>query len=92
MGEFNASTSQQFCPVCKTYRSRTEFNRDSRRRDGLYPYCKGCKRELRLANCHESGKVRALLCDGCNRGLGSFKVDPARLPRAIEYLIRLQQE
>ena len=37
---------------------------------------------------HESGKVRALLCHACNRGLGHFRDSPARLRNAAEYLER----
>ncbi len=37
-------------------------------------------------HCHESGKVRAILCLNCNLGLGSFKDNQTSLKRAIEYL------
>jgi hypothetical protein len=35
---------------------------------------------------HETKKVRGLLCDNCNGGLGKFLDDPSALFRAIIYL------
>ncbi|MFA5053580.1 MAG: endonuclease VII domain-containing protein [Parcubacteria group bacterium] len=37
-------------------------------------------------HCHQTGKVRGLLCMNCNQGLGKFKDDPAILRSAADYL------
>jgi hypothetical protein len=44
------------------------------------------KRGLHVDHDHETGKVRGLLCHGCNVALGSFKEDVTLLNKAIEYL------
>lgn len=35
---------------------------------------------------HDTGEVRGLLCDCCNRGLGYFKDNPSIMASAITYL------
>lgn len=37
---------------------------------------------------HKTGKIRGLLCDQCNKGLGHFKDDPEIMERAIQYVKR----
>lgn len=39
-----------------------------------------------IDHCHESGKVRGLLCRPCNSGLGHFKDNPLLLELAAGYL------
>lgn len=45
-------------------------------------------RLLAVDHCHATRKVRDLLCDGCNIGLGNFKDNPALLEQAKLYLER----
>lgn len=44
------------------------------------------KKILGIDHCHKRGKVRGLLCDRCNTGLGLFLDDPANLRMALYYL------
>ena len=41
------------CGKCSISKPFVEFNSDSRRPDGLFPYCKTCRRELRQTRYHE---------------------------------------
>ena len=45
------------------------------------------KKPLSVDHCHTTGKVRGLLCNECNLGLGKFKDNIELLEKAIEYLI-----
>jgi len=47
---------------------------------------KGKLQNLSIDHCHETGKIRGLLCKLCNMGLGLFKDDKKRLKKAIQYL------
>jgi len=35
---------------------------------------------------HKTNKVRGLLCQRCNMGIGQFRDDPNLMARAVEYL------
>lgn len=43
-------------------------------------------KRLAIDHCHATGVVRALLCQTCNQGVGSFGDDPAMLRSAADYI------
>ena len=56
---------------------------------GLCAICRGEQvnvRRMAVDHCHDTGKIRGLLCNPCNAGLGQFKDDPDRMRIAIRYL------
>lgn len=73
-----------------------------KRQGGLCAICKlpekakhnHTKKIQRLAvdHCHKTGKVRALLCQDCNRGLGKFFDDPVKLKAALDYVIEFNSD
>lgn len=53
--------------------------------------CQICRKKLALQgahidHCHTTGKVRGLLCAGCNTGLGKLGDTPLGLAVAMDYL------
>lgn len=43
-------------------------------------------RNLAVDHCHETGKVRGILCQRCNRALGLLRDDTSLMRSAIMYL------
>jgi len=53
-------------------------------------YCDICgktdKRSLSVDHCHDTNKIRGLLCNRCNRGLGHFEDSVHIMESALNYL------
>jgi len=60
------------------------------RQNGACAICKKTpkRRWLCIDHCHETGKVRGLLCTPCNAALGIFGDDPERMQAGADYLTR----
>lgn len=66
-----------------------EYDRLMKEQDGKCAICRQlCPRQMELSVDHDhiTGRVRGLLCQNCNAGLGMFKDDPSLLARAISYV------
>jgi hypothetical protein len=61
------------CPICQEPMS----NHPTLIRD---------KRGACVDHCHKTGRVRALLCNRCNQGLGLFRDDAGFVEKAAAYL------
>ena len=73
----------------KKYRlTLVEVTQIELRQDGKCAICheEFNEKPFHVDHCHESGKVRGLLCHTCNVGLGSFHDNKTKLLEAINYL------
>lgn len=75
--------------------SEEDFERMSLAQGGVCAICRepekklywqGTPLRLCVDHDHSTGVPRALLCSGCNVGLGSFRDNPELLMKAAEYL------
>lgn len=46
----------------------------------------GKRKAFAVDHCHDTGKIRGLLCSNCNTGIGNLRDNIGLLERAIEYL------
>lgn len=72
--------------------SRVEYEALLASQDEACAICRvgdpGGKGSWHVDHCHETNKVRGLLCHHCNLMLGNARDEPGRLRAAAEYLER----
>ena len=64
----------------------SEYTNMVAQQNGCCAVCKQIEERLCVDHCHNTGKVRGLLCRRCNAGIGMLKDDVAILIEAITYL------
>jgi len=65
-----------------------DYNRMFAEQNGVCAICTHPELDRRLSvdHCHETGRVRALLCAKCNRFLGVYKDKVDLFQRVVDYL------
>ena len=77
----------KWCPDCGTVLPLSSLGQNAAGSSGVNSYCKPCHNARgRVSKDKIAGEVRALLCSGCNGGLGQFKDDPDALHAAAYYV------
>ena len=72
------------CAICRRHEDEIPGVRLGRPRLDGKPTAEPFK--LVVDHCHDSRRVRGLLCTGCNSAIGHFRDDPAALRAALAYL------
>ncbi len=75
------------CRLKRKYGITLKEVEDMRSSQGGMCAIPGCGREAKVIDhCHSTGRVRGLLCNGCNASLGHLKEDLRRISGLITYL------
>ena len=97
MREYNSKNKEQYrsAELHKRYGIRLEdYNTLLKAQNGVCAICKnpetltikGALCKLAVDHCHDTSKVRGLLCSKCNRGIGLLAHSVNNLASAIHYL------
>lgn len=63
-----------------------DYERQYQYQNGLCAICSDHKEKLFIDHCHDTNKVRGLICNTCNFGLGHFRDNVKFMENAINYL------
>lgn len=86
--EYDGLRAQQDyrCAICKRHEDELPAAATGRPRSDGRPTAMAFK--LVVDHCHDTRRVRGLLCVGCNSGIGNFREDETALLAARDYLRR----
>jgi nitrate/TMAO reductase-like tetraheme cytochrome c subunit len=91
--KYNKTSRAKALHVARTYgMSMDDYREIVRRQGGVcaicreYPLTDVPSQVTHIDHCHETGKVRGVLCTNCNRGLGLLGESSIRLQQALDYL------
>lgn len=87
----NAKTCSGLCSSKKHHLAKKGITPSGKRaaliaQEGKCAICGDQMSKVNADHCHATGRYRALLCTGCNLGLGSFRDSPDRLRTAAAYI------
>lgn len=67
--------------------TKTDYEGLLQKQNHVCAICQGTStRALAVDHCHNTGKIRGLLCTNCNRGLGYLKDSAELLRKAANYI------
>lgn len=98
---FSTKHKERLAEKDREYRLKNKFGLTVPEYDNLFETQLGCcaicgvhqdslSRRLAVDHCHDSGKVRGLLCSNCNTGIGNLRDSIELLQKGVIYLERYQ--
>lgn len=91
--QYYTDNKERFKPFVKDSHLKRNYNLSLKEFDSILKTqnggCNICGREDRtlcVDHCHDTGKVRGILCRQCNTGIGQFNDDPVLIEKALEHL------
>lgn len=66
--------------------SQEDFESLLEQQDGRCAICSSVLQKPCIDHCHSTSKVRGILCQNCNTGLGMFNDSPSNLRKAADYI------
>ena len=69
-----------------------DYNKMAKKQKYCCPICDSKPiKPLYVDHCHDTNKIRGLLCHRCNVALGHMNDDPKQLLKAVEYITKYQE-